>query len=315
MSLIPIRLMKERIEVARQDSDTALFFHLLYFGEMILKLTAAGLVAAIGDDRDRHRYRQLYRLVRADGIGEWSTAIDDTLTGPTAQFLTLEARLEQKELTQRNQEGTWQYDSVYLMHRCLEEVEPGRENMPGKIDGRRWYSLFAAFRNKTRGHGATQGALCSKLAPALERSINLIVDNFHLWRRPWAYLYRNLSKKYRVTRLTEQPGPFDYLRSDGTPNLESGVYVQSTHTRGWIWFSPTRRPLISSSQTVASRTRSLSKFRISVTTDCGEMLAPIWCLLLNCQRAKPMDSVRWTYKGIASETCRHHRRTTSAAHR
>lgn len=199
MSFIPIRLMKERLEIARQESDTAFFFHLLYFGEMILKLTAAGLVAAIGDDRDRHRYRQLYRLVRADGVDDWSNLIDDILTGPTAQFLTPAARAEQRELTQRHQEGTWQYDSVHLINCCLEEVDPGREKLPGKIDGRRWYSLFAAFRNKTRGHGATQGALCSRLAPTLERSINLIVDNFQLWRRPWAYLYRNLSKKYRVT--------------------------------------------------------------------------------------------------------------------
>lgn len=238
MSFIPIRLMKERLEIARQESDTALFFHLLYFGEMILKLTAGGLVAAIVDDRDRHRYRQLYRLVRADGVGEWSNSIDDILTGPTAQFLTPAAQVEQKELTQRQQEGTWQYDSVYLINCCLEEVDPGREKLPVKIEGRRWFSLFAAFRNKTRGHGATQGALCSKLAQTLERSINLIVDNFQLWRRSWAYLYRNLSKKYRVTRLTELPGPFDYLRSDGTPILENGVYVQfDSHARVELIFS------------------------------------------------------------------------------
>src|SRR5271156_3887436 len=88
MAFIPFRLMKDRLEVAREESDTALFFHLLYFGEMLLKLTAAGLAAAIVDDRDRHRYRQVHRLVRADGLGEWSSAIDDILTGPTAQFLT-----------------------------------------------------------------------------------------------------------------------------------------------------------------------------------------------------------------------------------
>lgn len=225
MLLIPIDRMTERVSVAREESDTALFFHLLYFGEMLVKLTTAGLVAAILDDRERHRYRQIYRLVRADGLGDWSVSIEDILTGPTAQHLTPAARVEQRELTQRSTTGTWQYESVSLLLRCLKEIDSEREDTQGKVDGRRWFSLFAEFRNKTRGHGAVQGAMCSRLAPGLERSISLVVENFQLFRRPWAYLYRNLSKKYRVTRLTQKTDPFDHLRSDGTPSFENGVYV------------------------------------------------------------------------------------------
>lgn len=164
-------------------------------------------------------------MVRSDGIGEWAASIDDILTGPTAQFLSPAAKIEQRELVQRSQEGTWQYEAAQLMYRCLEEIDPGREKLPARIDGRRWFSLFSSFRNKTRGHGAPQGSLCSKLALPLERSVGLVVDNFQLWRRDWAYLHRNLSKKYRVTRLSVRPGPFDYLRSDGAPNFENGVHV------------------------------------------------------------------------------------------
>jgi NB-ARC domain len=232
MSLVPIDRMKERVAVARQESDTALFFHLLYFGEMLVKLTTGGLVAAIVDDRERHRYRQIYRLVRSDGLGEWSASIDDILTGPAAQFLAPEARAEQRELTQRSTSGTWQHEAVSLLLRCLKELDPERDDPQGKVDGRRWFSLFAELRNKTRGHGAVQGVMCSRLAPALEQSVNLITENFQLFRRPWAYLYRNLSKKYRVTRLTEKTDPFDYLRSDGTPSFQNGVYVHfDSHAR------------------------------------------------------------------------------------
>jgi hypothetical protein len=114
----------------------------------------------------------------------------------------------------------------------LKELDPEREEVQGKVDGRRWFSLFTELRNKTRGHGAVQGAMCSRLAPGVERSINLIADNFQLFRRPWAYLYRNFSRKYRVTRLTEKTDPFDYLRSDGTPTLDNGVYVHfDSHAR------------------------------------------------------------------------------------
>jgi len=44
MGMIPIDRMWERVEIARQDSDTALFLALLYCGEMIVKIIAAGLV-------------------------------------------------------------------------------------------------------------------------------------------------------------------------------------------------------------------------------------------------------------------------------
>ena|SRR5271156_2928565 len=100
MPLALIEQMRNRVNVAGQESDTALFLHLLYFGEMILKLTTLGLLAAVQEDRERHRYRHAYRLVRADSLGEWSSIIDDLLTGPTSQFLTQSARIEQRELTQ-----------------------------------------------------------------------------------------------------------------------------------------------------------------------------------------------------------------------
>jgi hypothetical protein len=47
---LPIRRMWDRVEIVRQDSDTALFLHLMYAAEQLLKLTCAGLVAVLCDD-------------------------------------------------------------------------------------------------------------------------------------------------------------------------------------------------------------------------------------------------------------------------
>jgi hypothetical protein len=106
MRFMPIDKIWERVEISRQDSDTSLFLSLLYCGELVVKFTVAGMVAAIKDDRERPRYRQLYRLVRADGIGEWTSALDEILTGTTSQYLSDEARNEQKELTMKSVPGT-----------------------------------------------------------------------------------------------------------------------------------------------------------------------------------------------------------------
>lgn len=226
MGMLPIDRMRERVEVARQDSDTSLGLTFLYFGEMIVKLVAAGLIAAIDDDRERHRYRYIHRLVRSDGIGDWSSAIDEILVGTASQHLTEQARIEQSELTSKNLAGTWQHKSVSLLHKCISKIQPAIEPLPAKVDGRRWLSLFAILRNKTRGHGAPVTELYSQITPLLEDSLYIFVENFRLFQRPWAYLYRNLSGKYRITKFTQPAEDFDVLKTKAPPNsLRDGVYV------------------------------------------------------------------------------------------
>lgn len=229
MTFLPFDRMWERVHVARQDSDTSLFLQLMYFGEMVLKIVASALVSAVQDDRDRHRYRQLHRLVRADSLGEWAAAIEDVLTGPASQFLTPTVQTEQRELTQKCKNGTWQYEAVSLLSRALEQVDQGHGRLPTKADGRNWFSMFVQLRNNTRGHGVTHGAQCGKVSPPLERSIRLVCEHFNLFRRSWAYLHRNLSGRYRVTKLYETSTPFDRLKSTASANLDNGVYVYFDH--------------------------------------------------------------------------------------
>jgi hypothetical protein len=232
MGMMPIDRMWERVEIARQDSDTSLFLELLYCAEMVVKIVGSGMVAAIADDRERHRYRLSHQLVRADGIGDWVKTIDDILIGPASQHLIEEVREEQRELTSKNSTGSWQFEAVNLLHSCVEHIETQWEKLPNKVSGRRWLSLFAMIRNKTRGHGATRSELCSKLCVPLENSIRIFIDNFKLFKRPWAYLHMNLSGKYRVTKFTIPATEFDFLKSSSAKtikNLLDGVYIYLGH--------------------------------------------------------------------------------------
>src|SRR5262249_9805004 len=99
---------------------------------------------------------------------------------------------------------------------------PGRERLPERVEGRRWLDLFCQLRNKT-AHGAPTPAQCSQLCGPLERSLHLICDHFALLTRPWAHLHRNLSGKYRVTRLSDH-AEFDGYRA-GETTLADGVHV------------------------------------------------------------------------------------------
>lgn len=227
--LLPIQRMWERVEIARQDSDTALFLQLMYAAEQLVKLISAGLVATLCDDLDRHRYRLGHRLVRADGIGDWSAVLDEILNGPASQCLPSEAKTEQRELTQKCSAGEWQHQAVFQIDSCLRLLDNQREGIPFKLEGKRWFPCFTELRNRTRAHGATSASLCSQLCPPLERSIKLISDNFSLLAREWAYLHKNLSGKYRVTRLSETDLQFGILKGskipDGLRSLHDGIYV------------------------------------------------------------------------------------------
>lgn len=194
--------MKLRVEIARSDSDTALFYDLMHYGEMILKFAVAGIIAAIHDDRDRTRYGFMYRLLRASGIGDWASSIDEILIGPAAQHLSNAARIEQRELTIKCNSGEWQYDSILALYKCIETLDRAIDPLSNKVDGRKWFSYFANLRNKTKGHGALSGESISRICPYLERSLNIFVMNFSLFNnRQWAYVYRNLSGKYRISVL------------------------------------------------------------------------------------------------------------------
>jgi hypothetical protein len=93
---MPLNRMRERARLALDESDTSFFFELLYLGEMTLKLLVAELIAGVQDDRERHRYALEYRLVRADGLGEWTDVFDEVLAGPASHHLTAASRESQR---------------------------------------------------------------------------------------------------------------------------------------------------------------------------------------------------------------------------
>src|SRR5689334_3649859 len=97
--MLPVERMLQRVENARNDSDTALFYDLLLLGELVAKLAVAGIVAGIQEDPERHRYRLLHRIVRADGIGEWSVVLTESTVGPASQHLATAFRPFQRECT------------------------------------------------------------------------------------------------------------------------------------------------------------------------------------------------------------------------
>lgn len=225
MQLIPLERMRNRVLNAREDSDTNFFLSLLYEGEQLTKLIALGLIAGVVDDKQKHRYSQLYSLVRANGIGDWSRSIEEALTGPTSHFLMIEIQKAQRDLTQKVKAETWQYECLYLLNECLKILGEEVDELPVIVQGKNWFHLFARLRNKTRGHGAPTSAIINKISKKLEESILLLIKNFSLFEYEWVYLSQNLSGKYRINKISESSDSFNYLKSSKGENFTNGVYI------------------------------------------------------------------------------------------
>lgn len=218
--------MSSRLESSKDESDLAYFYDLMNYGEFITKIITLFMVSSINDDKERTRYRFEYNLIRANSIGDFSKTIDEILTGPSAQILTSTINdFEYKELSKRASEGDWQFESQKLLLECIEIFGHEINKINSKSALRNWFQNFSYLRNKTKGHGAPKVESCSKACIKLEKSIDLIINNFTLFKRNWCYLYRNLSGKYRVSDISNKSIAFDYLKKEDFHNLENGIYI------------------------------------------------------------------------------------------
>ena len=136
--------MFDRAENEKEESDVAYFNALMYAGEVVLKLTVAGLVAAVQTDRNRNRYRLEYLLVRADGLGDWNRALDDILTGPCSQFLDHAALATTRSLTERVSEGAWQSIALQDLSKSIHSVNLDSSPRPNnrRVQASTWFKDF-----------------------------------------------------------------------------------------------------------------------------------------------------------------------------
>ena len=222
---IAVEQVLKRAETAKSESDFTYFFSLLLATEAIFKLTVLGLVALIAEDKDRNRYRLEHTLVRADGLGEWGRVLEDALSGPASQFLLAEAREEQGQLLKPAKAGDWSYEAVRELKAALDLLGIDSEDLPVKSDLKRWFRYFTVLRNKTRAHGATTPQRAAEAVQNIARSIELIYRNFRLFERPWAYLHRNLSGKYRVSQVGLESTAFDSLKQLQEIAYLNGMYI------------------------------------------------------------------------------------------
>lgn len=225
---LPFERMNERLERAKEDSDASHFSCLMYAGEFVIKLLALEFIAGLENDSAQHPYEFEYRLVRADGLGEWQRALDDICVGPAASHLIDEARPMLVMYTQNHGPDTTSWQRV-----CIDEIESARaivdrdftSSKRARASLRRWVDSFVWLRNKVRAHGAPTPYDQGRMAGPLGRSIDLMLTHSDPTTRSWAYLLQNQKLKYRVSSFGGDREPFGHLTRETNHQYMEGCYV------------------------------------------------------------------------------------------
>lgn len=217
----------DRIELEKQDSELSYFNSLMYLGEVVTKSTCLFMLSGLGESQKNYKYTQFYKLVRANGIGDWSGTLDELLTGPSSQEMKIEYNVYSKELNDKSSKDTWQNIAVTALLKCLKIIGQDPEVRANKLQLKTWFGYFANLRNKTRGHGAITIDIAKELNKSLAPSIKIICENFSPFKLQWAFLSQNLSGKYKVSGISEHIDNFAYLTSaaGSKSSLETGIYT------------------------------------------------------------------------------------------
>ena len=217
--------INNRVEQGEEDGDQAYFYALSLKLEYLTKIVTSGVVACIGDDVDRHRYSLEHKLVRADSMGGWTGALNKILVGPPAQFINPNARDLIRDLTGLVGLGDWRYSAVTDIDQAAKAIGADTPRLGDRVALRQFFDIGTTLRNRSRGHGAPTTAQCNKSCVLLVRCLDAIAQNLEFFKKPWAYLHRNLSGKYRVSLLLGDSSQFDYLKKTREDSFQNGVYI------------------------------------------------------------------------------------------
>lgn len=217
----------DRIEQEKNDSELAYFISLMYLGEVITKFSCLFMLSGLNDSQNNYKYNQNYKLVRANGIGDWSSCLDEVLTGPSSQELKIDYNRFSKELTEKTNINQWQNKAVVHLLNCLKALDYNPDVRVNRLQLKTWFGYFAYLRNKTRGHGAITIDTAETINQDLAPSLKLICKNFSPFSLQWCYLSQNLSGKYKVLSISKNVDNFAYLTTSLgiKSSLETGVYT------------------------------------------------------------------------------------------
>lgn len=229
---IPTHLARvaARLKLAGPDASGDTFLLTSYLFEASLKTIAAALWAGLRTSSPDNAYAVAYRLVRADGLGDWEDAIQQMSSQPLAGYLQPAFNPTQNWLTQRRKQPTddWFFvamtasDTIVSLLGLDYEQDPMR---PRTV--RHLLKSLVLVRNKTKAHGAVGPDFFQAANPLYLKAVSAVVTRCPLFKSRWMHLSIRVGKN--TVRGVELRGPEpQYIRDadcEGFSPTQPGVYL------------------------------------------------------------------------------------------
>ena len=200
--MVIVEKLKEQVEKARQISDAEAFISLLKMGEFLTKVTSLAVISSLTQNKDRLRYRYLFEVVSADGIGSWTKVLDQILGTAVSMNLIKEFNTEKNELLSSQVKDSWGYDMIYNIYKCKEIITGTSYGFNFKIKLKDWFKNFAELRND-HAHNRVSLSEYRKLIPFLENSLSTYTENFSLFKRQWIFVYKMNNGTIKSIKLND----------------------------------------------------------------------------------------------------------------
>jgi hypothetical protein len=232
---LPTPLARVRLRLARVQGGERVerFNALQYLSEGLLKYLVLVFHSAVAQmDRATAQFTG-YKLVRADGIGEWEESLQilaDSVrrTGQTGEIRALLDWLSMKR-TGANQ-AEW-FDIAHSCAVTLWEVTADTQaDFQRSVHG--LFRFLVAFRNKTRGHGAFTRDYYDRVNSVLEEFLAVLTDNSPVCSP--ALLWTEEVPGGLVYRVLRGPAP-DRTEVTAAGAMDTGLVVQFN---GGSWSTP-----------------------------------------------------------------------------
>lgn len=229
-------MVARRLNVVGLDQGGDSFLAASYLAEAAIKSVGVVLVAGLQSVAPDQAYRAAYTLVRADGLGQWDTAIRDA--GKIhAGFLPHELSTMREWATRRRTKAQdfWlreSLDSMNALFRRLGVRLSYGEHQRTALD---LISALIAARNKTKAHGAVEPEFYAEATGSYVRAISSLIRNCPAFEWDWCNATRGRGDRPVMVQLRgESPRRMSEAEPGTELEAQLGVSFLPPDSKHWI---------------------------------------------------------------------------------
>jgi len=207
---IPTHLARvaARLKLTGPNASGDTFLLTSYLFEASLKTIAVALWSGLRTGSPENAYAVAYRLVRADGLGDWEDAIQQISSQPLAGYLQPIFHPTQNWLTQKRKQpmDDWFFVAMTASDHVLSllGLEFEQDNKRPRTL-RHLLKSLVLIRNKTKAHGAVGPEFFDAANSHYMRAVTAVVMRCPLFKSRWMHLSTRVGKD--TVRGVELRGP------------------------------------------------------------------------------------------------------------